>query len=82
MLKPQSPASKIDSVHGKIGHICCGQKMKDVEGSGGNGSQKPLISEPNSSFEQSFPGQFPIRQALGGSECFHPGSFGSGWIGG
>lgn len=53
-LKPYSLARKIDSIYVKIGHICCGQKIKDVEEDGGNRGQEPLISEYNLSFEKSF----------------------------
>lgn len=53
-LKPYSLASKIDSIYAKIGHICCGKKIKDVEKDGGNRGQKPLILEYNLSFEKSF----------------------------
>jgi hypothetical protein len=36
ILKPQFPASKTDCVCAEMGHICCGQKMKDVEKGEGN----------------------------------------------
>lgn len=38
--------------YGKMGHVYCGQKMK--EESGATGGQKPLLLEYNLSFEKSF----------------------------